>query len=113
ALHAGAPCGAGGAPGGGAAPARGKAHRSREGGAPRRRISRNERSVSGSQEQGRRREVRRRHALSARVIRMISADTLQKVDTYWASYFGCAVGDLNGSATRVFTHAALADYDGA
>ena len=44
---------------------------------------------------------------------MISADTLQKVDSYWASYFGCAVGDLNGSATRVFTHAALADYDGA
>jgi hypothetical protein len=44
---------------------------------------------------------------------MISADTLKKVDAYWASYFGCALEDLNGSATRVFTHAALADYDGA
>ena len=44
---------------------------------------------------------------------MISADTLGKVDAYWASYFGCTVADLNGSATRVFTHAALGNYDGA
>ena len=44
---------------------------------------------------------------------MISADSLQKVDAYWASYFGCAVGDVHGNATRVFTHQALADYDGA
>jgi len=44
---------------------------------------------------------------------MISADTLKKVDAYWASYFGCTLEDLNGSATRVFTHVALADYDGA
>src|SRR5690349_15384297 len=44
---------------------------------------------------------------------MISADTLKKVDAYWASYFGCAVDDLNGTATRVFTHAALGSYDGA
>jgi hypothetical protein len=44
---------------------------------------------------------------------MISADTLKKVDAYWASYFGCPLEDLNGNATRVFTHAALADYDGA
>lgn len=44
---------------------------------------------------------------------MISADTLKKVDAYWASYFGCAVEDLNGSATKVFTHAALRNYDGA
>ncbi len=44
---------------------------------------------------------------------MISADTLKKVDAYWASYFGCTQEDLNGNATRVFTHAALADYDGA
>jgi hypothetical protein len=44
---------------------------------------------------------------------MISADTLKKVDAYWASYFGCTVEDLNGKATRVFTHAALGSYDGA
>lgn len=44
---------------------------------------------------------------------MISADTLKKVDAYWASYFGCSLDDLNGSATRVFTHAALGGYDGA
>src|SRR5438045_5811007 len=44
---------------------------------------------------------------------MISAETLKKVDAYWASYFGCTLEDLNGSATRVFTHVALADYDGA
>ena len=44
---------------------------------------------------------------------MISADTLKKVDAYWASYFGCTLEDLNGNATRVFTHVALADYDGA
>lgn len=44
---------------------------------------------------------------------MISADTLRKVDAYWASYFGCTVEDLNGSSTRVFTHAALGSYDGA
>jgi hypothetical protein len=44
---------------------------------------------------------------------MISADTLKKVDAYWASYFGCTVDDLNGTATRVFTHTALATYDGA
>jgi len=44
---------------------------------------------------------------------MISADTLKKVDAYWASYFGCTADDLNGTATRVFTHAALGSYDGA
>src|SRR5215471_558739 len=44
---------------------------------------------------------------------MISADTLKKVDAYWASYFGCTVEDLNGAATKVFTHAALGNYDGA
>jgi GNAT superfamily N-acetyltransferase len=44
---------------------------------------------------------------------MISADTLKKVDGYWSSYFGCTLEDLNGSATRVFTHAALGSYDGA
>lgn len=44
---------------------------------------------------------------------MISADTLQKVDAYWASYFGCTVDDLNGNATRVFTHAALRGLDAA
>jgi hypothetical protein len=44
---------------------------------------------------------------------MISADTLKKVDAYWATYFGCAVEDLSGSATKVFTHAALGNYDGA
>jgi GNAT superfamily N-acetyltransferase len=44
---------------------------------------------------------------------MISADTLQKVDGYWASYFGCSVADLNGPGTKVFTHVALATYDGA
>jgi len=44
---------------------------------------------------------------------MISADTLKKVDAYWASYFGCAVAELNGNATKVFTHKALGAYDGA
>jgi hypothetical protein len=44
---------------------------------------------------------------------MISADTLKTVDAYWASYFGCTAEDLNGNATRVFTHAALGSYDGA
>jgi GNAT superfamily N-acetyltransferase len=44
---------------------------------------------------------------------MISAETLKKVDAYWASYFGCTVEDLNGNATKVFTHAALGAYDGA
>ncbi len=42
---------------------------------------------------------------------MISADTLKKVDAYWAGYFGCTVEDLNGNATRVFTHAALKSAD--
>jgi GNAT superfamily N-acetyltransferase len=44
---------------------------------------------------------------------MISTDTLKKVDAYWASYFGCSVSDLNGNATKVFTHNALGAYDGA
>src|SRR5262252_8643536 len=42
---------------------------------------------------------------------MISADTLKKVDAYWVSYFGCSPGDLNGSATKVFSHAALKGID--
>jgi hypothetical protein len=42
---------------------------------------------------------------------MISADTLRKVDAYWAAYFGCSLEDLNGNATRVFTHAALKSID--
>jgi len=42
---------------------------------------------------------------------MISADTLKKVDAYWATYFGCSLEDLNGSATKVFTHAALKGID--
>ena len=44
---------------------------------------------------------------------MISAETLRKVDGYWASYFGCALADLKGRETKVFTHAALGTYDGA
>lgn len=44
---------------------------------------------------------------------MISAETLRKVDAYWSSYFGCTLEDLNGHSTRVYTHAALAGYDGA
>ena len=44
---------------------------------------------------------------------MISADTITKVDAYWASYFGCKTSELNGKQTLVFTHAALAGYDGA
>jgi hypothetical protein len=44
---------------------------------------------------------------------MISADTVTKVDAYWASYFGCKTAELNGKQTLVFTHAALAGYDGA
>jgi len=44
---------------------------------------------------------------------MTSPDTLRKVDAYWAAYFGCTTGDLNGRETRVFTHAALENYDGA
>jgi len=44
---------------------------------------------------------------------MISADTIAKVDAYWASYFGCKTPELNGKQTLVFTHAALAGYDGA
>jgi len=44
---------------------------------------------------------------------MISPDTLEKVDAYWAAYFGCTVADLNGKDTKVFTHAALGTFDGA
>ena len=44
---------------------------------------------------------------------MISADTLKKVDAYWAGYFGCSEADLNGKDTKVFTHAALGTFDGA
>src|SRR5258707_13765643 len=44
---------------------------------------------------------------------MISADTIAKVDAYWASYFGCKAPGLNGKQTLVFTHPALAGYDGA
>src|SRR2546430_12041459 len=40
------------------------------------------------------------------LFRSIAADTLKKVDAYWASYFGCTLEDLGGNATRVFTHAA-------
>ncbi|HLY08633.1 MAG TPA: GNAT family N-acetyltransferase [Planctomycetota bacterium] len=43
----------------------------------------------------------------------MSPDTLKKVDAYWASYFGCTEADLHGQGTKVFTHAALANYDGA
>lgn len=42
---------------------------------------------------------------------MLSSDTIKKVDSYWASYFGCSVEDLNGKATKVFTHAALGTTD--
>lgn len=41
---------------------------------------------------------------------MISSETLKKVDAYWAAYFGCPESDLNGKATKVFTHAALGDF---
>jgi GNAT superfamily N-acetyltransferase len=44
---------------------------------------------------------------------MIAADTLKKVDAYWASYFGVAPADLEGRKTAVVTHRALAAYDGA
>lgn len=44
---------------------------------------------------------------------MIAADTLKKVDAYWASYFGVSPADLAGNKTLVVTHAALDTYDGA
>jgi len=44
---------------------------------------------------------------------MISTETLKKVDAYWAGYFGCTESDLNGAETKVFTHAALGNFDGA
>ncbi len=43
----------------------------------------------------------------------IPAETLKKVDAFWAGYFGCRPEDLNSSKTLVFTHVALKGYDGA
>jgi GNAT superfamily N-acetyltransferase len=39
--------------------------------------------------------------------------TDQKVDAYWASFFGCRITDLHAPRTLVVPHAALADYAGA
>lgn len=44
---------------------------------------------------------------------MISPDTIQSIDAYWSGYFGCTDADLNGKATKVFTHQALGTFDGA
>ena len=44
---------------------------------------------------------------------MIPADTLKKVDAYWASYFDVSAADLAGEETRVVPHSALAGFDGA
>lgn len=39
--------------------------------------------------------------------------TGQRVDTYWATFFGCHIEDLHTPRTLVVPHAALADYAGA
>ena len=44
---------------------------------------------------------------------MTALETQGKIDSFWAGYFGCPVGDLHGDKTQVFTHAALEAYDGA
>src|SRR5437773_3094219 len=44
---------------------------------------------------------------------MISADTLKKVDAYWASYFGVEAAGFSGQKTLVVSHNVLAAYDGA
>ena len=44
---------------------------------------------------------------------MISADTLRKVDAYWASYFGIQASDIAGRKTLAVPHNALAGFDGA
>jgi len=44
---------------------------------------------------------------------MVSPDTLKSIDAYWSGYFGCTDADLNGKATKVFTHQALGTFDGA
>ena len=43
---------------------------------------------------------------------MSTPTTLQRADSYWAAFFGCAVGDLHAPRTVVVPHAALADYSG-
>ena len=42
-----------------------------------------------------------------------SPETTQKVDAFWASYFGCRPEELGSRRTAVFPHAALKGYDGA
>ncbi len=39
-------------------------------------------------------------------------DPLDKIDAYWAEYFGCSVRDLRGDRTVVLPHKALERYDG-
>lgn len=44
---------------------------------------------------------------------MFTLPTQQRIDAYWAGFFGCQIEDLHASNTLVVPHAALADYAGA
>ena len=44
---------------------------------------------------------------------MTAPETIRKVDTFWALYFGCSPQEIAGGQTIVVTHAALQGYDGA
>ncbi len=44
---------------------------------------------------------------------MIPAETLAKVDAYWATYFGIGPSDLAGQKSLVVPHNALAGFEGA
>jgi len=44
---------------------------------------------------------------------MIPADTLKKVDAYWADYFGIQPSDITGQKTLAVPHNALAGFEGA
>jgi hypothetical protein len=43
---------------------------------------------------------------------MTSPESLRKIDSYWAAYFGCRPEDFQRPGTRVLPHAALMGYSG-
>lgn len=44
---------------------------------------------------------------------MTAAETIGKVDAFWALYFGCSPQEIAGAQTIVVSHLALQGYDGA
>lgn len=44
---------------------------------------------------------------------MSTPTTLQRIDAYWAAFFGCHADELHAPRVLVVPHAALADYSGA